>query len=144
MVAQAPTAIAAHLIMSEGKPGVGFPACRIAIPIPPVYDHGVHRALSEPMLAHSAEMSDSLQADARLDSFTGFGYRPLLTPAHHVDLETGNTFSTPSKRKKPLVGKCAVGTAVVFSLIACLLFLASYKFIGGRWCKNKRKNGAME
>jgi hypothetical protein len=36
-----------------------------------------------------ARISDSRQAVQRSDNLTGFGYRPDLTPAHHVDFETG-------------------------------------------------------
>jgi hypothetical protein len=35
-------------------------------------------------------MSSTFQAVHRSASLTGFGYRPDLTPAHQVDLLTGN------------------------------------------------------
>jgi len=37
----------------------------------------------------SLRMSSTRQAVQRSPSFTGFGYRPLETPAHHVDFDTG-------------------------------------------------------
>ena len=36
-----------------------------------------------------ARISSTRHAVIRGPSFTGLGYRPLLTPAHHVDFETG-------------------------------------------------------
>jgi len=36
-----------------------------------------------------ARISSTRQAVIRGPSFTGFGYRPDFTPAHHVDLLTG-------------------------------------------------------
>ena len=45
-----------------------------------------HRAASPSI---KARMSSTRHAVIRGPSFTGLGYRPLLTPAHHVDFETG-------------------------------------------------------
>ena len=43
-------------------------------------------------------MSVARQATHLEDSFTGAGYRPVFTPAHHWDLLTGNTERTAGKR----------------------------------------------
>lgn len=40
------------------------------------------------------------------DNLTGFGYMPDLTPAHQVDLLTGNNLRTSGNRKKPVSGSC--------------------------------------
>ncbi len=53
-------------------------------------------------------MSSTRQAVVRGPSFTGSGKRPDLTPAHHVDLETGIGPSGPRidlSRTKPVSGK---------------------------------------
>jgi hypothetical protein len=42
----------------------------------------------------SALMSSTRQAVTRDESFTLDGYLPDLTPCHHVDLPTGNSFKT--------------------------------------------------
>src|SRR4030088_1870365 len=46
-------------------------------------------AAHAPGFSISARMSYTRQAVIRGPSFTGFGYRPLFTPAHQVDLLTG-------------------------------------------------------
>src|SRR5437763_5122953 len=46
---------------------------------------GVHAAL----LSMRARMSSAFHAVIRGLSFTGLGNRPALTPAHHVDRDTG-------------------------------------------------------
>jgi len=59
-------------------------------------------------------MSEAFQAVVRGDNLTGLGYRPVLTPVHHVDLLTGIIGSSGGvavgspmicgKRKKPVSG----------------------------------------
>src|SRR5262245_22556098 len=46
------------------------------------------------MRSMSARMSAALHAVVLGPSFTGFGYLPCLTPAHHAAREIGNTVST--------------------------------------------------
>jgi len=45
-------------------------------------------------------MSDFNQAVVRVESFTGFGYFPLLIPAHQVLFETVILSKTSGKRRK--------------------------------------------
>jgi hypothetical protein len=55
-------------------------------------------------------MSSTRQAVVRGPSFTGFGNRPSLTPAHHVDFETGiGPFGAKIevRRTKPVSGSTA-------------------------------------
>jgi hypothetical protein len=61
----------------------------------------------EPALIR-ARTSATRHAVIRGPSFTGFGYRPDLTPAHHVDLLTGIGPFGPMmdvKRMRPDVGR---------------------------------------
>jgi len=51
-----------------------------------------------------ALMSSTRQAVVRVESFTGCGKRPSLTPAHHVDLPTGITFIISATLTKPVAG----------------------------------------
>ena len=60
-------------------------------------------------------MSSTLHAVMRGPSFTGFGYRPSLMPAHQVDLLTGigpsgariwDNRTKPSEEAEPYSAKC--------------------------------------
>src|SRR5262245_11522444 len=62
----------------------------------------------------SARTSSARHAVIRGPSFTGFGYRPDLTPAHQVDLLTGIGPPGPmmdAKRIKPDFGRLASSTS---------------------------------
>ena len=50
----------------------------------------------------------SLHPTQRGESFTGFGKRPDLTPAHQLDLHMGITIKTSRKRIKPTSGKDSI------------------------------------
>jgi hypothetical protein len=61
----------------------------------------------------SALMSSTRHAEIRGPSFTGRGYRPVLIPAHHVDLPTGiGPFGAriAESRTKPVCGRGAKST----------------------------------
>jgi hypothetical protein len=49
-------------------------------------------------------MSSARQAVHRVESFTGFGNRPDLTPSHQQDLPTGITVRTFRNRMNPISG----------------------------------------
>jgi hypothetical protein len=51
-----------------------------------VFNHG---CLLSGMPSISALMSETRQAEQRIDSFTGFGKRPSFTPFHQVDFDMG-------------------------------------------------------
>jgi hypothetical protein len=61
-------------------------------------------------------MSSTLQQVTRGDNFTGLGYRPDLTPAHHVAAQTGIKGGMPfsssprirGKRRNPTSGRWLV------------------------------------
>ena len=40
------------------------------------------------------------QQVVRGPSFTGWGKRPVLTPAHHAERDTGTRCSTPGRRRR--------------------------------------------
>lgn len=47
----------------------------------------------------NASMSALRQAVVRVDSLTAAGYRPVFTPIHQVDLDTGKMASTSRRRR---------------------------------------------
>jgi hypothetical protein len=51
--------------------------------------------------AMSAKMSEARQHVVRGPSFTAAGYRPLLTPAHQVERDTGISSRIRGRRRKP-------------------------------------------
>jgi hypothetical protein len=79
-------------------------------------------------LAISSRMSSTRHTVTRGESLMGFGKRPVLTPAHHADLQTGispgsggEQVLSPTiwgRRRKPVVGK-GIGAADV--ALACLI-----------------------
>ena len=74
--------------------------------------------------AINCRMSSTRQAVIRGPSLTGFGYRPLATPAHHVERLTGIGPSGPiieGRRIKPISGSasrhsCGTLRAPIFSV----------------------------
>lgn len=72
-------------------------------------------------------MSSTRHAVMRGPSFTGFGKRPSLMPAHHVDLLTGiGPFGEriEASRTKPVVG-----SSVRFDKIRLRLFVTDIDFL---------------
>lgn len=75
-------------------------------------------------------MSSTRQAVIRGPSLSGCGKRPLLTPAHHVDLLTGIGPTGPmidDSRTRPLLGRLAVAVSETVLLIADPLAIWSAK-----------------